>query len=182
MVVGAYSKERWLWAAWLTYPHHDFHHDSALTSEAAIEAAVQGAGYRCRHLKTDVAAPSKNQGTSGFHGQVSSACIMRTCIRTRGSSCRLHRYRAFVRPLLTTPRHTSTRRQQFTLAVGGMSCAACSGKIERIVNAMPGVQACAVSLSTQVGPVGARPSITCMCAPLMLSLPLPLPTTYRWPR
>lgn len=53
----------------------------------------------------------------------------------------------------TTPHeHTTTTRpgQQFTLAVGGMSCAACSGKIERTVGAMPGVQACAVSLSTQV--------------------------------
>lgn len=50
--------------------NHFNHHTSALTSEAAIVAAVQEAGYRCRHLKTDVAAPSKNKGTSGFHGQV----------------------------------------------------------------------------------------------------------------
>jgi hypothetical protein len=45
---------------------------------------------------------------------------------------------------------TNTNTQQFTLAIGGMSCAACSGKIERSVGAMPGVETCAVSLSTQV--------------------------------
>jgi len=37
-----------------------------------------------------------------------------------------------------------------------MSCAACSGKIEREVGKMEGVEACVVSLSTQVGREGER--------------------------
>lgn len=41
-------------------------------------------------------------------------------------------------------------KQEFSLSVSGMSCAACSGKIERTLSAMQGVQHCAVSLTTQV--------------------------------
>ena len=64
------------------------HHASALTSEAAIVAAVQEAGYRCRHLKTDVATPSKTKGmsTSGFHGQV-RVIVVSSC---RGNCIALH--------------------------------------------------------------------------------------------
>jgi len=43
--------------------------------------------------------------------------------------------------------------EEYTLAVGGMSCAACSGKIERTVRAMPGVQSCVVALSTNTAKV-----------------------------
>lgn len=38
--------------------------------------------------------------------------------------------------------------EDYHLSITGMSCAACSGKIERIVGAMPGVVSCSVGLST----------------------------------
>lgn len=69
----------WGWGNGLTInltpfltPCHPLHTTTALTNERAIAAAVTALGYRCRHLKTDVAASSSagGKGKWGFHGQV----------------------------------------------------------------------------------------------------------------
>ena len=39
--------------------------------------------------------------------------------------------------------------EQYT--VTGMSCAACSARVEKAVNAVPGVTSCSVSLLTKIG-------------------------------
>ena len=54
----------------------------------------------------------------------------------------------------------SSTEQTLELSIGGMTCAACAGRIERVVNKLPGVSSSAVNLATERARVRYRVSET----------------------
>ena len=49
--------------------------------------------------------------------------------------------------------------KQITLAIGGMTCAACSQRIEKVVGRMPGVESCSVNLASEKAQVHYDPAL-----------------------
>jgi Cu+-exporting ATPase len=49
----------------------------------------------------------------------------------------------------TSPAHASSSTASIDIAIGGMTCASCSGRVERALRKVPGVQEAAVNLATE---------------------------------
>ncbi|GAB3361490.1 MULTISPECIES: heavy metal translocating P-type ATPase [Giesbergeria] len=61
---------------------------------------------------------------------------------------------------MTLPAASSPPSQELDLAIGGMTCASCSGRVERALRKVPGVQEATVNLATESARVRFLPSAT----------------------
>ena len=61
---------------------------------------------------------------------------------------------------MTLPSASSPPSQELDLAIGGMTCASCSGRVERALRKVPGVEEATVNLATESARVRFAPSAT----------------------
>src|SRR4051812_19037427 len=57
--------------------------------------------------------------------------------------------RFYVRIILQMSKGIEMEQHETSLAIGGMSCAACAGRVERALHKVPGVQRAVVNLATE---------------------------------